>query len=90
LTIADPAAIGVLLQKHTALNATGLSWFWGAGVYAAFGGGRRVGAQGAAGLDFTFPTLPVNLSVDWKPELNFSRQFSFEPSAIGVSARFVF
>jgi hypothetical protein len=89
-TIADPAAIGILLEKHIPLSASGLTWFWGAGLYAGFGGSRRFGAQGAVGLDFVLPSLPINLSVDWKPELNFTRQFSFEPSAVGISARFVF
>ena len=89
-TFSDPAALGLLLEKHTPLGASGLSWFWGAGAYAGFGGSRRFGAQGAVGLDFIMPSLPLNLSVDWKPELNFTRVFSFEPAAIGVSARFVF
>lgn len=89
-SFADPAALGVLLEKHTPFGVSGLSWFWGAGAYAGFGGSRRFGAQGAVGLDFIMPSLPINLSVDWKPELNFTRVFSFEPAALGVSARFVF
>lgn len=89
-SISDPAAFGFLLEKHTPFATSGLSWFWGAGLYAGFGGSRRFGAHGAVGLDFILPALPINLSVDWKPELNFTRQFSFEPSALGVSARFVF
>lgn len=89
-SFSDPAALGVLLEKHTPLGSSGLTWFWGAGAYAGFGGGRRFGLQGAAGLDFIFPSLPINLSVDWKPELNLTKQFSFEPAALGVSARFVF
>lgn len=89
-SISDPAALGVLLEKHTPFGPTGLSWFWGAGAYAGFGGNRRFGLQGAAGLDFIFPQLPVNLSIDWKPELNLTRQFSFEPAAVGFSARFIF
>jgi hypothetical protein len=82
--------LGLLLEKHTPLGSSGLTWFWGAGAYAGFSGGRKFGAQGALGLDFTMTQLPFNLSVDWKPELNFTRQFSFEPSAVGFSVRFVF
>jgi hypothetical protein len=89
-SFSDPAALGLLLEKHTPFAASGLTWFWGAGAYAAFSGGRRFGAQGAVGLDFVLPSLPLNLSVDWKPELNFTKQFSFEPAAVGFSARFVF
>ena len=93
LSFGDPVALGVLLEKYKPFNAgstSGLTWFYGAGAYVGFSGGRNFGAQGIVGLDFVFPNLPVNLSLDWKPELNFTKQFSFEPSAVGFSARFVF
>lgn len=86
----DPGAIGVLVEKHAGLGTSGISWFWGAGAYVGFSEGRRFGAQGAVGLDYIVPTLPLNFSMDWKPELNFTRQFSFEPAALGFSARFTF
>jgi hypothetical protein len=86
----DPVAIGALLEKHKPIGTAGLSWYAGGGAYVGFGGGRNFGVQGVAGLDFIFPTFPVNLSVDWKPELNITKQFSFEPAAVGFSARFVF
>jgi hypothetical protein len=86
----DPGALGVLIEKHKAFGPSGLSWFWGAGAYAGFSGGRRFGAQGVVGLDLLPLALPFNLSLDWKPELNFIKQFSFEPAAVGFSARFVF
>lgn len=89
-SFADPVALGALVEKHKAFGPSGLTWFWGAGAYVGFGGGRNFGAQGAVGLDFITPSLPLNLSIDWKPELNFTKQFSFEPSAVGFSARFVF
>lgn len=89
-SFSDPVALGALIEKHRPFGASGLSWFWGAGAYVGFGGGRNLGAQGVLGLDFMAPTIPINFSVDWKPELNFTKQFSFEPAAVGFSARFVF
>src|SRR5829696_7137656 len=89
-SFSDPVALGALIEKHKPFGPAGLSWFWGAGAYVGFSGGRNFGAQGVVGLDFIAPTLPINLSVDWKPELNFISQFSFEPSAVGLSARFAF
>jgi hypothetical protein len=86
----DPVALGFLLEKHTYLGPEGLSWFWGAGAYAGFSSGRRFGGQGVVGIDYILPTIPFNLSVDWKPELNFTKIFSFEPAAVGVSVRYVF
>ena len=89
-SFSDPVAIGLLIEKHKPFGPSGLTWYWGAGAYVGFGGGRNFGAQGVVGLDFLFPILPVNLSVDWKPELNITKQFSFEPAAVGFSARFAF
>lgn len=89
-SFSDPVALGVLLEKHKPFGSPGLTWFWGAGAYVGFGGSRTVGAQGAVGLDFIAPSLPLNLSLDWKPELNLVKTFSFEPAAVGFTARFVF
>ena len=89
-SFSDPAALGVLIEKHKPFGTSGLTWFWGAGAYVGFGGGRIFGAQGVVGLDFLSPALPINLSVDWKSELNITKQFSFEPAAVGLSARFAF
>lgn len=86
----DPGALGFLVEKYKAFGPSGLSWFWGAGAYVGFSGSRNFGAQGAVGLDLLPSTLPLNFSLDWKPELNFTKQFSFEPAAVAFSARFVF
>ena len=48
------------------------------------------GAQGVVGLDYKFNNIPLNLSLDWKPELNFVTDINFEPAAIGLTARFTF
>ncbi|HEV7620722.1 MAG TPA: hypothetical protein VGO09_03260 [Flavisolibacter sp.] len=90
LSFGDPVALGALIEKHNDLNAGGLTWFYGAGAYIGFSGPRNVGAQGVLGLDYKIPSLPFNLSLYWKPELNIAKEFSFEPSAIGLSARFTF
>jgi hypothetical protein len=86
----DPFALGALLEKYNDLNVQGLTWFYGGGVYVAFSGTRNVGAQGILGLDYAFQNLPINVSVDWKPELNLASEFSFEPGAVGVGVRFIF
>lgn len=84
----DPAGIGVLIEKHNDLGLQGLKWLYGGGAFVVFGGNRNVGAQGILGLDYKVPSIPFNLTLDWKPELSFSKEFSFEPSAVGISARF--
>ncbi len=46
--------------------------------------------MGIVGLDYTFQQVPINLSIDWKPELNLVRSVNFEAATVGLSIRFVF
>lgn len=88
----DPTALGVLYEVHKPVNNTeGLKWFYGGGGYIGFSKpDPLLGAQGVVGLDYKFPNLPLNLSLDWKPELNIAPDINFEPSALGLSIRFTF
>ena len=90
LTIADPVAIGALYEIHMPINQPGLKWFYGGGGYVGFSGNTNLGAMGIIGLDYKFTNIPLNLSLDWKPELNIVSDINFEPAAIGFSARFTF
>lgn len=84
--------IGVLYQKHKPLaNMQGLRWFYGAGAYVGFqGGDTYLGPTGAIGLDYKFPDVPLNLSIDWKPELDIIPKVNLIPDAFGFTARFAF
>ena len=46
--------------------------------------------MGIIGLDYKFQKIPLNISVDWKPELNLVEEVSFEASTVGLGVRFVF
>ena len=46
--------------------------------------------MGVLGLDYKFANIPLNLSLDWKPELNLVTDINFEPAAVGFTARFTF
>lgn len=96
-SFSDPVAIGGLLEIHKPIASTeGLRWFYGAGAYIGFENNKQsttrnlMGAQGVVGLDYKFTNLPLNLSLDWKPELNIIDDINFEPAAIGFSIRFTF
>ncbi|MBL7729748.1 MAG: hypothetical protein JNM88_01110 [Chitinophagaceae bacterium] len=97
----DPLAIGALAEIHKPLASEGLTWFYGGGGYISFV--KKVntttqktttdpnfGAMGVIGLDYKFNNIPLNLSLDWKPELNIVSDINFEPAAIGFTARFTF
>ena len=89
LSFGDPVAIGAMIQLHRPIgNASGLRWLYGGGAYFGFGSPNNFGAQGILGLDYKIGSIPLNLSLDWKPELNFVEDFGFEPAAVGFSARF--
>jgi hypothetical protein len=54
-------------------------------------GGSAYGVDVIAGLEFTFPSFPVSISLDLKPMLEFNQQSSYEflvDKSIGV--KFVF
>jgi hypothetical protein len=101
LTFGDPLALGALVELQKPLSPAGLSYFYGAGGYVSFvkkvnvSGSKtstdpNFGVQGVAGLDYKFNNIPLNISLDWKPELNIVSDINFEPAAIGFSARFTF
>lgn len=97
----DPLAIGALYELHKPIGESGVKWFYGGGGYLGFVKTYNVnkakneiepnfGAQGVVGLDYKFVNIPLNLSLDWKPELNIVKDINFEPAAIGFTARFTF
>ena len=86
----NPVALGLLVEKHQSLLGKRLRWFYGGGGYVGFGDGRNLGLQAVVGIDYKLPLIPLNFSLDWKPELNLARRFFFEGKAIGFSARFTF
>ncbi|HJS55166.1 MAG TPA: hypothetical protein VJ765_11505 [Chitinophagaceae bacterium] len=96
LTFDNKAAIGGLLEIHNDMSTEGLKWFYGAGAYIGFDSDKEntdralMGAQGIIGLDYKFANLPLNLSLDWKPELNIIDNINFEPAAVGFTIRFTF
>jgi hypothetical protein len=90
LSVTDPIALGVLIEQHQPLKTAGFTYFYGGGAFLGFDSPAPFGLQGVLGLDYKFQTLPFNLSLDWKPEINLGPDFSFEPAALGISARFTF
>lgn len=100
-TFGDPLALGALAEFHRPLSAAGLTYFYGAGGYIGFvktyntntqktSTDPNFGAQGVIGLDYKFANIPLNISLDWKPELNIVNDINFEPAAVGFTARFTF
>jgi len=97
----DPLAIGAMYEVHKPFSTQGLQWYYGGGGYLGFvktfnnntqknETDPNFGAMGVLGLDYKFANAPLNISLDWKPELNLVSDINFEPAAIGFTARFTF
>ena len=84
--------IGTLYEKHQLIGGTpAFKFFYGGGAYLGFQDNKVwAGPQGVIGLDYKFPNAPVNLSLDWKPELDILPNINFVPDAFGLTARFTF
>lgn len=92
ISYGDRFGIGALFERHQLVGATpALTWFYGAGGYLGFENGRTwLGPTGIAGLDYKFQNAPINISLDWKPELDFSPAINFVADAFAFTVRFVF
>jgi hypothetical protein len=92
LSFGDGVGICGLYEIHKPITSVeNLQWFVGFGGYVGFNNTTtNVGAAGIIGLDYKFAQIPLNLSLDWKPELNIVSKIGFEGSGVGVSARFTF
>ena len=92
LSFGDGTSICALYEIHKPINTVkNLQWFTGAGGYVGFNNSSsNLGAAGIVGLDYQFATIPLNISLDWKPELNIISKVGFEASGVGFSARFTF
>lgn len=85
-----------LYERHfdlSALTTDGFGWFVGGGAHM---GTRKTednvkfigGVDGIAGIDYTFPALPINLSIDWKPAIHFNTSSDLADFAISVRYTF--
>lgn len=89
---------GALFEIHKELSAVeGLNWYFGPGTHLSFfnsksGGNVTVGIDGVVGLDYKFPRLPLNLSLDWQPYLQFGKYYGngFEGNSGGIAVRYIF
>ena len=81
--------IGGLVEICKPFSVEGLSWFYGGGAYVGFeDGDTYLGPTGILGMDYKFANVPLNISLDWKPELDIIPDINFVPDAVALSVRF--
>lgn len=95
---------GLYQMYEPAFNAKGLYWYYGGGVHAGFfdeneidwngrddnDGGFVFGVDGIVGIEYNFQKIPFNISLDWKPTLNFIGWTGLWLDAGGISVRYKF
>ncbi|PKP34123.1 MAG: hypothetical protein CVU00_08320 [Bacteroidetes bacterium HGW-Bacteroidetes-17] len=93
---------GLYEIHNQAFNTNGLKWYYGVGAHVGFWDGDNVkwadnndsytviGFDGILGLEYSFPEIPINLSIDWKPEFNVSGYSGFWGDSGAISIRYIF
>ncbi len=82
--------LGGLYEVHQLIGGIpSLYWFYGGGGYVGFENSKVYsGPMGIVGIDYKFQNAPINLTLDWKPELDISPEINFVPDAFALSVRF--
>ena len=77
-------------EQHQLIGGTpNLNWFYGGGAYFGVEDNLvHTGPMGVVGIDYKFDKAPINLSLDWKPELDLAPAIDFIPDALAISVRF--
>ncbi len=70
----------------------GFSFYYGVGAHLGFGSDSwfGVGADGVVGLEYKIPTVPIAVSLDYRPYLNFAKDFYFGAYDFGFGVKFCF
>lgn len=91
-----------LYERHqTAFRIWELNFYYGAGAHLGFwseymhhpwfdetGSHGVVGIDGILGLEYTVPTIPFNISMDWKPAFNIASYTGLWLDVVGLSIRY--
>jgi hypothetical protein len=93
---------GMYEKHQQIFSVKGLKWYAGAGLHASIQGETGVfrkdgtvhsnstifipGADGIIGLEYFFRGLPLQVSVDWKPEYNYISKDTKDPWYLWNSA----
>ncbi len=97
--------IGLYEIVNPAFNVYGLNWYYGGGAHIGFwndtyynlpwanddhyGNYAVLGVDAIIGIEYTFIDVPINISVDWKPAMNFFGYTGLWGDAGAVTVRYV-
>lgn len=92
----DGVRITGLYELHFPLaDVNGLQWYVGPGAHVGFynnknGDGAFIGIDGVLGIDYKINNAPLNLSLDWNPNIEFGTGRGFNGGWGGLAIRYTF
>ncbi len=89
---------GLYELHYDIAGVDGLRWYVGPGLHTSmyspdinenYAGRNYIGIDGVLGLDYKIPSVPLNLSLDWQPSIEFGTSPGFVGGYGGLSVRYV-
>jgi hypothetical protein len=90
--------VGLYQVHNQAFQMETMRWYYGGGAHiGSWQGGRYLnqrngfllGASGILGLEYNFLDLPLNISLDWLPQIDIIERFGPRFDNFGVSVRYM-
>ncbi|MDP4223560.1 MAG: hypothetical protein Q8868_09630 [Bacteroidota bacterium] len=93
---------GLYEMHNQAFDIERLRWYFGGGGHIGFWNGDNTpwgeratnytlaGIDGVLGIEYSFREVPINVGLDWKPEVNFTGYSVFWPEGGALSIRYIF
>ena len=90
------------LHHEDVFGVDRLNWYYGAGAHLGLWNGNYVpgatdyhnhlviGIDGIVGIEYNFPELPINLSLDWKPAFNLIGYTGLWAKGGAISIRYIY
>lgn len=72
------------------LGGEAFNWYAGVGPYIQIDDPFWFGVVGELGLAYTFNSIPISLSADWRPSLSIIEDTDFHSGGFGFNVRYVF
>ena len=86
------------INNENAFQVDRLDWYYGAGGHIGFynsklegnDGSFLFGVDGIIGIEYNLEQVPINLSLDWKPQINIIGGTGFVGDTGALSVRYMF
>jgi hypothetical protein len=91
LSFGDGVGIEALWDfLYRPMGGEAFNWYAGVGVSTLIDDPFFLGASGEIGLSYTFNSVPISLSGDWRPTFYIIEDTEFHGGGFGVNVRYVF